>query len=247
MEEQEHGVEDLVKKTTLLCVEKEQDWEDVKAEVETSAELSLVERWISKKPCSKKFITTVLGRLWGDANGWKVRIPDQKENSCFVGFSFKDKNRCKQTLLKASWLLNIGVLLLAQWPTTRVYKDAALETMVCWNRAMGIPAQMLSVNNVKRIASMVGRVLECRLDHIQAAIMRKIVRFKVEVAVDKALCPGRFVTWEGEKVWIQFKYEFLPYMCFACGVIDHDQRLCESKPEGIVDTSGSLCLCMVLG
>ena len=94
-------------------------------------------------------------------SGWRVRILDQKEHSCFVGFSFKDKNRCKQTLLKGPWLLNRRVLLLAQWPTSGDYKDAALETMACWIQALGIPAQMLSVNNVKRVASMVGRVLDC--------------------------------------------------------------------------------------
>ena len=70
--------------------------------------------------------------------------------------------------------------------------------------------------------------------------MRKFVKFKVEVVVDKALCLGHLVTWEGEKVWIQFKNVFRPYICFACGVIGHDQRLCESKPEGIADISRKL-------
>ena len=41
-------------------------------------------------------------------------------------------------------------------------------------------------------------------------------------------------------MWIQFKYEFLPYKCFACRVIGHDQRICESKPEGIADITGKL-------
>ena len=108
-------MDELLNKTTMLHVEEEHEWEDVRADVEMNAELSLVGRWNPKKPCNKKLTTMVLGILWGYVNGWKVRILDQKENSCFVGFSFKDKNICKQILVKAPWLLNKRVLMC--WPS----------------------------------------------------------------------------------------------------------------------------------
>ena len=49
---------------------------------------------------------------------------------------------------------------------------------------------------------MAGRVLECKVDNIQKVIMRKFVRFKVEVDVDKAMCPGWFMRKESGPIQI---------------------------------------------
>lgn len=42
------------------------------------------------------------------------------------------------------------------------------------------------------------------------------------------LCQGRLVSLNDEKqVWISFKHEILPNVCYWCGRITHDDRDCE--------------------
>ena len=54
--------------------------------------------------------------------------------------------------------------------------------------------------------------------------------FRVRVLVDITLplCRGRVISLpNGSKSWVNFKYEWLPNMCYWCGRLDHNDRDCE--------------------
>lgn len=40
------------------------------------------------------------------------------------------------------------------------------------------------------------------------------------------LARGRFLQIKGRSIWIDFKYERLPQICFSCGVIRHGSLGC---------------------
>uniref|UniRef100_A0A803NGM9 CCHC-type domain-containing protein n=1 Tax=Cannabis sativa TaxID=3483 RepID=A0A803NGM9_CANSA len=47
-----------------------------------------------------------------------------------------------------------------------------------------------------------------------------------EARLDKSIFVGRYIPCGGRKFWIQFKFERLPTLCFACGVWGHEKREC---------------------
>ena len=56
-------------------------------------------------------------------------------------------------------------------------------------------------------------------------IRREVVLCKVTLDVSLPLCRGCVVTLEnGNKVWVSFKYERLPNICYWCSCLDHDDK-----------------------
>ena len=57
---------------------------------------------------------------------------------------------------------------------------------------------------------------------------RHFIWVRVIVDISLPLCRERVITLEsGEKVWISFKYERLPNICYWCGCFDHDNKNCD--------------------
>jgi len=51
------------------------------------------------------------------------------------------------------------------------------------------------------------------------------MRIRVLMDVSLPLCCGRVISVESGKImWISFKYERLPNICYWCGRLEHDDR-----------------------
>lgn len=54
-----------------------------------------------------------------------------------------------------------------------------------------------------------------------------MVCVKVNLDISLSLCRGRIVSLEnGDKIWVSFKYERLPNICYWCGWLDHSDKDC---------------------
>lgn len=54
------------------------------------------------------------------------------------------------------------------------------------------------------------------------------IRVKVSVDITMPLCRGRLISLKDDKqLWVSFKYERLPNICYWCGRLMHDDRDCE--------------------
>ena len=55
------------------------------------------------------------------------------------------------------------------------------------------------------------------------------IRIQVSIDLSLPLCCGRLISVGegGKQVWISFKYERLPNLCYWCGQLTHDDRDCE--------------------
>ncbi|XP_030930846.1 uncharacterized protein LOC115956678 [Quercus lobata] len=95
-----------------------------------------------------------------------------------------------------------------------------------WVQIWGFPFEHMSEDTGKDIGSRLGRYVETdtRSWHFDQA---KFMRVRVELMVDKPLRRGGYITSpKGARLWVTFKYERLPIICFYCGRIGHDARHC---------------------
>jgi len=52
----------------------------------------------------------------------------------------------------------------------------------------------------------------------------------VEIDVEAELRVGQLMSHEDKKIWLDFKYERLPFYCYSCGKIGHYATYCKDIP-----------------
>lgn len=81
---------------------------------------------------------------------------------------------------------------------------------------------------LKSIANFVGKFVEVDPKNFQG-LMRDYLRIKVHFDVRRSLKSCMKIKKAGgEWLWINFKYERLPFFCFYCGIIGHLDKFCET-------------------
>lgn len=64
-------------------------------------------------------------------------------------------------------------------------------------------------------------------------------RVRVTMDVNVPLCQGRKISLgKGETIWVSFKYERLPILCYWCGCLGHVDRDCDKW----IESDGSLSI-----
>ncbi|KAL5545349.1 hypothetical protein UlMin_009133 [Ulmus minor] len=231
-------MEELVDRTLQLKMGEDEEWESLPMEPVEVTSLSLLGRLLTKKPWTKKLTKTVLGRIWGVEVGWDLKIIQQENEACILGFYFTDMDLLEMLLESRPWRLNGGVLFIDRWPNSGDWKDANLSSFSCWVKAFGIPLHLLTEKNINKIARHAGEVEEIQFDNAQNAHWRNFIRFKATINSDSSISPGRFVPGNKGPVWVQFKYERLPILCYKCGLIGHEKSLCTASQEVVKDSNG---------
>lgn len=60
------------------------------------------------------------------------------------------------------------------------------------------------------------------------------MRVRVELPINKPLRRSGYIAGaDGQRLWINFKYERLSTFCFVCGKLGHDNKHCDAKPRGL--------------
>lgn len=86
-----------------------------------------------------------------------------------------------------------------------------------------------SDNHVKALVRGMGTLLEIEEDKLGLDRYRRV---KLMLDVSKPLRRQKVITdRSGREVKVEFAYEWLPFMCFACGVMGHSERDCAAVAE----------------
>ncbi|PKI36128.1 hypothetical protein CRG98_043480 [Punica granatum] len=109
-------------------------------------------------------------------------------------------------------------------------QEVAFDSVTFWIQIRGIPPEMLSTENINKLAEFAGNVIE--IDWKDTPTLPKwyvTPRALVRVPVAQPLCPGQFINRKSSSAtWVCFKYEHLKTFCYDCGLLGHDQNHCTS-------------------
>ncbi|KAF4366747.1 hypothetical protein F8388_020109 [Cannabis sativa] len=182
---EESTVDEIVQLADQLGMNQEEEWEVNEEQVAEFGEKSLVGRIVSKQSVSVGLFRTMFSRMWKSIGEWKVKSLNEDKEYQYFGLSFNSRAEAKRTLEKQSCFFNGGMLVFEEWPTSGQWRDARLDTVSCWVRMRGLPLKALTLNNIKRLGNMAGKVEDIVWNNPQQIFLNGYVRVKIGFSIQR--------------------------------------------------------------
>lgn len=153
-------------------------------------------------------------------------------------FVFDNKDEVEKILAGEPWSFDRHLVVLQKMDNTTPVQDLSLNKVSLWVQVHNIPFSFLNKGVMEELCEVVGEVNRSSKDaDVEGG---SYIRVRVRVDISLPLCGGRVLSIEGsEDVWISFKYERLPNICYWCGCLNHFDRDCDLwiESDGSLDRS----------
>ena len=195
-----------------LCVKKDR----------CSQEYVIAALFLTKRALNMDAIAQTFKALWRADNGFTV----SNEGSHRVLFVFENKEVVDRILSSEPWSFDKSLIVLEKYDRRTPLDDLKLDKASFWVQVHNIPIGYRNKSVAADICEAIGRVDRSPDDSESEG--GSYIRVRVTLDVFPPLCRGRVVTFEdGGKIWINFRYERLPNICYWCGCFDHGDRDCD--------------------
>ena len=119
-----------------------------------------------------------------------------------------------------------NLLLLYRWKKGLTSTNISFTHSPFWFQIWGFYFEHMSQEVGEEIGSKLGRFIEVDR-RLWQSDQAKFMRVRLNLEIDKPLRRGAYITSsDGERLWLTFKYERLPIVCFICGKLEHDNKHC---------------------
>ena len=188
----------------------------------SSPEFIIATKFLTKRTLNIDAIAKTFTPLWRSKNRFKVRnVGDHK-----VLFVFDNKAEADKVIHSEPWTFDKHLIVMERYDTTSSLDDLTLDKTTFWVQVHGLPIKFMNVKAAEKICEVLGTVIPTA--NQAEAEGGNFIRVRVAMDITGPLCRGRLVTIGGNKqIWISFKYERLPNICYWCGCFDHDDKDCE--------------------
>ena len=184
--------------------------------------LSLFGRLLSDRQQNQRALKNTLRSAW--KMGSDMRIVEVGNN--ILQFKFSSKFQMEWVERCGPWCFDNNLLLLCRWKKGLTPTNISFTHSPFWVQIWGLPFEHMSLDVGKEIGSKLGTFMEVDRRSWQSD-QAKFMRVRVELEIEKPLRRGAYIVSSNEeRLWLTFKYERLPTVCFICGKLGHDKKHC---------------------
>ena len=212
-------MDDLTKAWSCLTLT-DQEGDDLRLKEEEAApEFSLAAKFFTKRVLNIEAIAKTFNPIWRSKNRFKVK----KEDDHFVLFTFDNQQEMDKILASEPWSFDKHLVVLQRYEKDVDLCDMNFNMINFWVQVHEIPVRFRTQKIAEKICETIGTVS-------RPADNTKVegdgfIRVRVKVDISKPLCRGRVISLEnGRELWVSFKYERLPNLCYWCGCLTHADK-----------------------
>ena len=189
---------------------------------DSSSDFSIAAKFFTKRALNMDVITRTFNPLWRSHNGFKIKSLDNH----IILFTFDNKGDVDRILSSEPWSFDKHLVAMQRYEKETPISDIKFERASFWVQLHGIPLRYMTLEVGLKISSVIREV--SRLKEFKEADGGNFLHLKITIDLSLPLCCGHLISLEdGKQIWVSFKYERLPNLCYWCGRLTHDDKDCD--------------------
>jgi hypothetical protein len=189
---------------------------------------SVLGKIITEKSIHINSIQRGLESIWGSPAGLKIHEIEKG----ILQFFMDRKYNQERILLGNPWVFRNSWLILKPWDRQMDPKCIDFNHAPVWVQMLGLPAHCKTKEMGESLGSMMGTVETAELYEYPGKKM--IVKVKVAINVYQPIQTGILIGNHRDGThWIDYRYENLPQVCFNCGILGHEEKMCSNEALSI--------------
>ena len=205
-------MEDLAQSWTRLSLSEREGPGCCLTPEESVKTFSIAANFLTKRALNAEMIARTFTPLWRARRAFKIQhIGDHK-----ILFSFEDKEDVDRIMGSELWSFDKHLVVMQRCDNDRPLKDIKYDRTTFWVQVHGLPMRYMTIEAAEKICEVMGEVI--KQSDSKVYDRGNFIRVKVSVDITMLLCRGRLISLKDDKqVWVSFKYERLPNICYWCG------------------------------
>jgi hypothetical protein len=185
---------------------------------------SVLGKIITEKSIHLNSIQNGLESIWGSPSG--LRIQEIEEG--ILQFFMDRKYDQERILLGSPWVFRNSWLIVKAWDRQLDPKCIDFSHAPVWVQMWGLPSHCKTKEMRESLGSIMGTVETSEL--YEYPRKKLIVKIKVAINVYQPIQTGILIGNHRDRThWIDYRYENLPQVCFKCGMLGHEEKLCMNE------------------
>ncbi|XP_030941555.1 uncharacterized protein LOC115966462 [Quercus lobata] len=191
------------------------------SEEQAATEYTLAAKFLTKRALNIDAIAKTFTPLWRSVNGFKIK----KEGDHVVLFTFDNKEEMEKVIGAEPWSFDKHLMVLQCYDRDIDVKDMEFNRASFWVQVHDLPVRFRRRKVAEQICEAAGRINTSTDDSDLEG--ENFMRVRVSVDITQPLCRGRVISLDnGKELWVSFKYERFPNLCYWCGCLTHNDRDC---------------------